>query len=132
MNVHLHNAISDLSGVSGQEMIRAMVSGQHDPRALAALRDARIQASEQEIIQSLQGNWKEDVLFELQQAAAAYDFHRQQMAECDRQLEQYMTALPTRETAPATPATPATPQPTTADSRQTASFKQAQRQPASL
>ena len=57
----LHNAISDLSGVSGQAMIRAIVSGQRDPRALAALRDPRIQASEEEIIHSLQGNWKEDV-----------------------------------------------------------------------
>jgi len=115
MNVHLHNAISDLSGVSGQAMIRAIVSGQRDPRALAALRDPRIQASEEEIIHSLQGNWKEDVLFELQQAVEAYDFHRQQMAKCDRQLEQYMTALPTRETVPATPAP--TPQPTTTDRR---------------
>jgi len=42
-------------------MIRAIVSGQRDPRALAALRDPRIQASEEEIIHSLQGNWKEDV-----------------------------------------------------------------------
>jgi transposase len=59
MNVHLHNAISDLSGVSGQAMIRAIVSGQRDLRALTALRDPRIQASEQEIIHSLQGNWKD-------------------------------------------------------------------------
>jgi transposase len=111
MNVHLHNAISDRSGVSGPAMIRAMVSGQRDPRALAALRDPRIQAREPEIIHSLQGNWKEDVFFELPQAVEAYDFHRPQMAKCDRQLEPYMTALPPWETAPATP------QPTTADSR---------------
>jgi len=51
----------------------------------------------------------------LQQAVEAYDFHRQQMAKCERQLEQYMTALPTRETVPATPAP--TPQPTTTDRR---------------
>jgi hypothetical protein len=51
----------------------------------------------------------------LQPAVEAYDFHRQQMAKCERQLEQYMTALPTRETVPATPAP--TPQPTTTDRR---------------
>jgi transposase len=104
MNVHLHNVISDLSGVSGQAIIRAIVSGQRDPQTLAALRDSRIQASAEEIIPSLQGNWKEDVLFELQQAIEAFDFHRQQMAQCDRQLEQYMAALPTREMVPTAPA----------------------------
>jgi hypothetical protein len=74
MNVQLHNAISDLSGVTGQAIIRAILAGERDPHALAGLRDCRIQASEEEIAHSLQGNWKADVLFELQQAVAAYDF----------------------------------------------------------
>jgi hypothetical protein len=80
MNVQLHIAISDLSGVTGQAIIRALLSGQRDPRKLAALRDRRIQATEEEIIHSLQGNWKQDVLFELQQAVDAYDFYQKQMA----------------------------------------------------
>jgi hypothetical protein len=41
---------------------------------LAQLRDSRCQASEEEMVQSLQGNWKEDLLFQLQQAVDAYDF----------------------------------------------------------
>ena len=96
MNVQLHNVISDLSGVSGQAIVRAILSGQRDAVQLAALRDGRIQASEEEIIHSLRGDWKEDVLFELQQAVAAYDFHRQQIAQCDQQLEKYLAALPSR------------------------------------
>jgi transposase len=129
MNVHLHNTISDLSGVSGQAMIRAIVSDQRDPRQLAALRDPRIQASEEEIIHSLQGNWKEDVLFELQQAVEAYDFHRQQMTKCDRQLEQYMAALPTRETVPVTLA-PTAPSATTDLRKRSRSSKPKGNQPA--
>jgi transposase len=81
MNVQLHNAISDLSGVTGQAIVRAILSGQRDPIELGRLRDRRIQASEQEIIASLRGEWKEEVLFELQQAVDAYDFHRQQIAK---------------------------------------------------
>jgi len=104
MNVQLHIAISDLSGVTGQAIIRAILSGQRDPRALAALRHWRIQATEEEIIHSLQGNWKEDVLFELQQAVDTYDFYRKQIAECDRQLQLYMAALPTRKGLPTLPA----------------------------
>lgn len=75
MNVQLHNAISDLSGQTGQAIIRAILSGQRDPRKLAALRHWRIQAREEEIIHSLRGNWKQDVLFELQQAVDAYDLY---------------------------------------------------------
>jgi transposase len=96
MNVQLHNALSDISGTSGQAIIRALLAGQRDPKTLAALRDRRCMASEDEIVHSLQGVWKPDVLFELQQAVDAYDFYRQQMAKCDEQLKQHMALLPAR------------------------------------
>ena len=96
MNVQLHNALSDIGGTSGQAIIRALLAGQRDPKTLAALRDRRCMASEEEIVHSLQGVWKPDVLFELQQAVDAYDFYRQQMAKCDEQLKQHMALLPAR------------------------------------
>jgi hypothetical protein len=58
MNLPLHNAISDLSGQSGQAIIRAILSGQRDPGKLAALRHWRIPAREEAIIHSLRGNGK--------------------------------------------------------------------------
>ena len=48
MNVQLANVISDVSGVTGQAIIRAIVAGERDPRKLAELRDPRIQASREE------------------------------------------------------------------------------------
>jgi len=101
MNVQLHNALSDISGASGQAIIRAVLKGERDAKVLAKLRDLRCQATEEEIVQSLQGNWKEDLLFELQQAVEAYDFCQRQMKTCDQQLRRYMAALPTRATVPA-------------------------------
>jgi transposase len=109
MNVQLHIALSDISGVSGQAIIRALLAGQRDPKALAALRDGRCQASEEEIAHSLQGNWKPDVLFELQQAVDAYDFYHQQMAKCDQQLKQYMAVLPVRKAELPVPPAPSSP-----------------------
>ena len=96
MNVQLANTISDLSGVTGQAIIRAILQGQRDPHQLAKLRDRRIAASETEIAHSLEGNWREDILFELQQVVDAYDFHQQQIAACDVQLQTYLSALPMR------------------------------------
>src|SRR5437764_3757746 len=96
MNVQLANAISDISGKTGMAILRAILSGERNPWVLAKLRDERIQASEEEIAHSLQGNWREDLLFELQQVMAAYDFQQQQIKDCDRELQKYMNLQPTR------------------------------------
>jgi hypothetical protein len=94
MNVRLANAISDISGVTGMAIIRAILAGERDPRRLAKLRDRRICASEEEVARSLEGNWREDVLFELGQVVEAYDFYHRQMEACGEQLQKYMAALP--------------------------------------
>jgi transposase len=49
MNLQLANVISDLSGVTGQKIVRAIVAGERNPRKLAELSDPRIQASKEEI-----------------------------------------------------------------------------------
>jgi transposase len=94
MNIQLANAISDVSGVTGMAILRAILKGQRDPWELAKLRDRRIQASEEEVAHSLQGNWREDVLFELEQVVEGYDFYQKQIAACDQQLQKYLAVLP--------------------------------------
>jgi transposase len=96
MNVQLANAISDISGKTGMAILRAILKGERNPWTLAKLRDERIQASEEEIAHSLEGNWRADVLFELQQVVQVYDFKQQQIAGCDQELEKYMKAQPMR------------------------------------
>jgi transposase len=99
MNIRLANAISDVSGVTGMAIIRAILKGERDPEALAKLRDGRIQASHEEVVRSLEGNWRDDVLFELQQVVECFDFYQRQMADCDQQLRKYLAALPDRPVA---------------------------------
>ncbi len=90
MNLQLANVLSDVSGVTGQAIIKAILGGERDPHKLAAFRDARVKASEEEIARSLEGNWQEDLLFLLKQEQDGYEFCQKQMAECDRQLEHYL------------------------------------------
>jgi transposase len=97
MNVQLANCISDISGVTGQAIIRAIVGGERDPMKLAQLRNGMIRASEEEIARSLEGNWREDILFELTQVLEAYDFQQKQITGCDEQLKKYIGEQPTRE-----------------------------------
>lgn len=95
MNVQLSNTLSDLSGLSGQAIIRAILNGERDPYRLADLCHARVQATREEVARSLEGNWRDEVLFELQQAVDSYDFTQRQLQACDEQLQQYLAELPT-------------------------------------
>jgi transposase len=90
MNVQLANVLSDVSGVTGQAIIKAILAGERDPHKLAAFRDPHVKASKEEIARSLEGNWQEDQLFLLQQEQNGYEFCQKQMAECDQRLEQYL------------------------------------------
>src|SRR5246500_2291600 len=96
MNMQLANVLSDVSGVTGQTIIKAILAGERDPHKLAAFRDPRVKKSEKDIARSLEGNWQEDLLFVLKQEQAAFEFCRKQMAECDRQLEQYLQKMEDR------------------------------------
>jgi len=96
MNIQLANVISDISGASGQAIITAVLKGERDPYKLADLADYRVKASREEVARSLEGNWRADVLFELQQAVDSYHFSHRQMRECDDKLTLYLASLPAR------------------------------------
>jgi hypothetical protein len=87
MNLRLTNVLSDITGVTGMKIIRAIVAGQQDPEKLACFRDGHCDKSEEEIMKSLEGNYKREHLFALQQALELYDFYGQQLQNCDLELE---------------------------------------------
>jgi transposase len=90
MNVQLANVISDVSGLTGQTIVRSIVAGERDPRKLAELSDPRIHASREEIAKSLEGNWRPELLFLLQQEVEMYDTYQRRIAECDQQLQKHL------------------------------------------
>jgi transposase len=96
MNIQLANVISDITGVSGQAIIDAILKGERDPWKLADLKHEMVKASRDEVARSLEGNWRDDLLFELRQAVDSYHFAHQQMRDCDRQLERFLASLPAR------------------------------------
>ena len=96
MNLQLANVLSDISGVTGQAILKAILAGERDPHKLAEFRDPRVKANEEEIARSLEGNWQDDLLFVLKQEQDGYEFCQKQMAECDRQLEQYLQSTEDR------------------------------------
>jgi transposase len=90
MNLQLANVISDLSGTTGQKILRAIVAGERNSLKLAELRDCRIKASQEEIAKSLEGNWRPELIFVLQQQIDIYDSYQRWIAECDQQLQKHL------------------------------------------
>jgi transposase len=87
MNLLLTNVLSDITGVTGMKIIRAIVGGERNPAVLASFRHRGCQKSEAEITKSLEGYYKREQLFALKQALELYDFYDRQLQDCDAELE---------------------------------------------
>ena len=93
MNLQLHKVLSDITGVTGMQILRAIIDGERDPQVLAKMRDRRVKSSEEEIIKSLTGDYHEELLFILRQSVELYDHYMEKIAACDAELERYMATL---------------------------------------
>ncbi len=96
MNVKLAEVVNDITGVTGMAIIRAILGGERDPLKLAKLRNDKCRRTEAEIARALQGNWRDEHLFALQQAVALQAFYRQQLQECDGRLQAHLATFADR------------------------------------
>jgi transposase len=103
MNIRLTNVLSDITGVTGMKIIRAIINGERNRQTLASFRDAKCAKSEAEIEKSLEGYYKLEHLFVLKQALELFDFYDQQIRQCDHELD----ALYNQFEEPDQPGTPA-------------------------
>jgi transposase len=90
MNIQLHKVITDITGVTGMKIIRAIVAGERDAVRLAEMRHPLIKNSTDTIAKALTGEYRQEHLFTLKQALEIYDIYRDKIVECDRQIESYM------------------------------------------
>jgi transposase len=93
MNLQLHHVVSDITGVTGMKIIRAMVAGQQDPMELATYRDARCKASEETLREALTGHYRREHVFALRQALELYDSYQERIAACDQEIQATLEAL---------------------------------------
>ncbi len=96
MNVQLVTVITDISGVTGMAIIRAIIAGERDPMVLARLKNSRVRSSEETIAKALTGHYSEEHVFTLEQAVQAYDFFQQQIATCDVKIQACMAQFESR------------------------------------
>ena len=90
MNLKIHTVISDILGKTGMQMIDAILQGERNPEVLADLTDPRIKASRETILKSLEGIWKDEYLFMLQQAHEEYLFYQKQIKQCEEKIREQL------------------------------------------
>ncbi len=93
MNVKLHLAVSDTVGVTGLRIIHAILSGKHDPKTLAALREPSCKSSEETFVKALTGNYRAEHLFALKQAMELFLTYQDKIKDCDVQIAAALSAF---------------------------------------
>jgi transposase len=96
MNIQLPLVLSDITGETGQKILRAIAAGERDPLTLAQLRHPGCKSSQDDIAKALTGTWRAEHLFALKQALELFDFYTQQLAACDAELARHFAALKPR------------------------------------
>jgi transposase len=95
-NVQFQHVISDLTGLTGMAILDGIVAGERDPAVLARLRDPRIKADEETIRKSLEGNWRPEHILVLKQRLLLYRSYRDQINDCDKEIETLVAAFTAR------------------------------------
>jgi transposase len=100
MNLQLHNVVTDITGATGMRIIKAILGGERNPDALAAMRDPRCKNSTATIARSLKGNYRPEHLFSLKQAVELYEFYQTKIADCDGQILNQLKSFDVRDDIP--------------------------------
>jgi len=90
MNLQINHVLSDITGSTGMNIIRAIVGGERDSLKLAKFRDYRCKRDEKEIAKALVGNYRPEHLLSLKQALEAYIFFHKHVMECEEAIEEIL------------------------------------------
>lgn len=94
MNVQLGNVISDISGKSGMDIIRAIVKGMRNPKELAFLANKRCKVTYEELVKALQGTYDTAQVFLLEQELNIYDYNHSVIIETEKKIKELLEQLP--------------------------------------
>jgi transposase len=108
MNLKLTGVVSDVTGVTGQAIVRSILKGTRDPDKLAALRHPKCKATAAEFAQALTGTWREEHLFCLRQAYEAWQFYQKQIDKVEEQVRAQLSRMKGDRALPPLPPRPRT------------------------
>lgn len=93
MNIQLNHVISDITGVTGLKIIQAILQGTRNPKTLANLSVGSCYKNREIIAKALEGNFRKEHLFALEQAYEAYEFFHRQIHKCEEAIEMILSSI---------------------------------------
>lgn len=93
MNIKLNNVLRDINGKTGRTIIEKILQGERNAEELVKYRESGIKASRETFIKSLEGNWREEQIFNLLQAYDHYHFLQSQLEQCDKKSEEVVIQM---------------------------------------
>lgn len=87
-NIKLSSVVSNIMGVSARAMLEALLAGQTDPVALAALARGRLREKQTQLVQALTGYFKPHHAFMLTQHLAHLDYLTEAIERVEVEIEQ--------------------------------------------
>ena len=94
MNIKLKEVISQIHGVSGIKMIKAIIEGNRDKDYLLSLCDQKIRKNKPELIlKALEANYNDTYLFILEENMKAWEYHQKKIQVIDERIEKLLQEL---------------------------------------
>ena len=93
MNLQVHHVLSDITGVTGMKIVRAIIAGERDGKVLSGYRDGRCKESQEVLEKSLQGHYRAEHVFSLKQAVELYDIYHEKIEACDDEIEKLLKRI---------------------------------------
>ncbi len=93
MNLKIHTVISDITGKTGRAIIEAIIAGERKPENFLPLLDERILAAEEDILKSLEGNWRSECLFLVKQSYTQYNELLAHVSACEKEIENILQQM---------------------------------------
>lgn len=106
MNVKLTEVVSEITGATGLAIIDSILAGERDAERLSEHRHPRCSRGREEIARALQGSWREEHLFALEQARDHYRYLGERIVACDARIDAVMRACASSPGSDPQPPTP--------------------------
>ena len=87
MNIKFHTLFSEISGKTSTSFIEAIINGERNPQNFLPLVDSHIKATKEQILKSVEGNWRSEHLFTLSQSYEMSKIFQQKIIVCDVAIE---------------------------------------------
>lgn len=101
MNLQLHHVLSDITGSTGLQILRAIIAGERNPLVLARFRHPACKSSQETIVKALTGTWQDELLFVVRQSLELFDYYSTQIEACNTEIERNFSAIKPRWQPPA-------------------------------